>query len=107
METISIEKRFRASVREFRKQLGMTQGELSQRAGLHRSYISELERGERNISLKSVGKLADALGISVSALFYRSPAAKPIPKDSRSSEPIAARSGQWHAPRQMDNRQTG
>jgi CheY-like chemotaxis protein/DNA-binding Xre family transcriptional regulator len=53
----------------WRSQLGISQEELAERADLHRTYISDIERGARNISLESIGKLAAALDISVSALF--------------------------------------
>src|ERR1017187_10862419 len=107
MERINIEKRFGAAVKDLRKRPGMTQEELSQCAGLQRTCISELERGVGNISLKSVEKLADTLGISVSALFSRNPVAKPLLKDFRSSERTAARSGRWRGSRRMDSCRTG
>jgi two-component system response regulator len=69
VEKISIEKRLGMSVKNWRIRLGIPQDQLALRAGLHRSYISDVERGSRNISLKSIEKLADALGISVVTLF--------------------------------------
>jgi CheY-like chemotaxis protein/DNA-binding XRE family transcriptional regulator len=47
----------------------MSQEELAERADLHRTYVSDVERGARNVSLQSIQKLARALEISVSALF--------------------------------------
>jgi two-component system, response regulator len=79
VEKIAIEKRLGMSVKNWRIRLGIPQDELALRAGLHRSYISDVERGSRNISLKTTEKLADALGISVVTLFSdadrKSPAA--------------------------------
>lgn len=49
--------------------LGISQEELADRAGLHRTYVSDVERGARNPSIGSVEKLARALQISVSRLF--------------------------------------
>lgn len=49
--------------------LGFSQEKLAERAGLHRTYVSDLERGARNPSIASVEKLARALQVSVSALF--------------------------------------
>lgn len=47
----------------------MTQEELSHRSGLHRTYISDIERGARNVSLKNMGKLAAALDVLPSVLM--------------------------------------
>jgi transcriptional regulator with XRE-family HTH domain len=47
----------------------MSQAELAQRAGLHRTYVSDLERGARNPSIGSIEKLARALHVSVAKLF--------------------------------------
>jgi DNA-binding XRE family transcriptional regulator len=62
---------FGSAVKEQRCSLGLSQEELGNRAGLHRTYVSDVERGTRNISLESIDRLARALGLSVSALFAR------------------------------------
>lgn len=49
--------------------LKMTQEELSFRSGLHRNYISDTERGTRNISLNAVEKIAEGLGVKPAELF--------------------------------------
>jgi CheY-like chemotaxis protein/DNA-binding XRE family transcriptional regulator len=69
MEKLAIEKRLGLSVKNWRTRLAIPQDELARRASFHRSYISDIERGARNISLKSIEKLADALGITVLTLF--------------------------------------
>jgi len=51
-------------VRTKRLLMGMTQEELAQRAGLHRTYISDIEQGAQNLSLRSMSKLASALDLS-------------------------------------------
>lgn len=51
-----------------RTSLSFSQEELAQRAGLHRAYISEIERGERNPSLRTLGKLAEALNVPFATL---------------------------------------
>jgi transcriptional regulator with XRE-family HTH domain len=57
------------AIRQGRSVLGISQGELAERAGLHRTYVSDLERGARNPSIESIEKLARALGVSVAKLF--------------------------------------
>jgi transcriptional regulator with XRE-family HTH domain len=52
-----------ANVRFHRKLKGLTQEELAVRAEMERSYVSDLERGVRNPSVRALGQLADALGI--------------------------------------------
>lgn len=56
-------------VRAWRSRLGISQEELAGRAGLHRTYVSDVERGTRNVSLASIDKLAAALEVSVATLF--------------------------------------
>jgi transcriptional regulator with XRE-family HTH domain len=52
-----------------REALGISQEELSKRSGLHRTYISDVERGARNVSLKNMGRLSVALEVSPSILM--------------------------------------
>src|SRR5438874_2914360 len=54
-----------------RSALGISQEELAARAGLHRTYVSDVERGARNPSIESVEKLANALELSMPMLFER------------------------------------
>jgi CheY-like chemotaxis protein len=61
--------RLGSTVRKLRQQLGLSQEQLAERADLHRTYIAGIERGGRNITLRSVDKLAKALNISVAALL--------------------------------------
>lgn len=58
-------------MRAWRGRRGISQEELAERAGLHRTYVSDIERGARNVSLESIEKLASALEISVSTLFLQ------------------------------------
>lgn len=52
------------NVRHHRKLKGMSQEELALEAGMERSYVSDLEHGTRNPSVRALGRLADALGIA-------------------------------------------
>lgn len=49
---------FGKRIRQLREQQGITQEEISERIGFHRTYIGMVERGERNISLKNIGVFA-------------------------------------------------
>jgi len=60
---------FAASLRQWRYQRGLSQEQLAERADLHRTYISDIERGARNVSLESIEKLARALEVSLPTLF--------------------------------------
>ena len=62
---------FGTTIKSKRAELGMSQEELADRAGLHRTYVSDVERGTRNVSLGSIEKLAHALGLSVWRLFEK------------------------------------
>lgn len=60
---------FGSAVKSKRFALGLSQEELAERAGLHRTYVSDVERGARNPSLGSIEKLAIALELPVAGLF--------------------------------------
>jgi transcriptional regulator with XRE-family HTH domain len=59
------------NVRRERKRLGKSQEELALDAGMKRSYLSDLERGTRNPSVKAIGRLATALGVKPGSLLDR------------------------------------
>ena len=60
---------FGIRIRTLRKARGLSQEARADLAGLDRSYVGGIERGERNVSLVNIKKLSDALGISVEELF--------------------------------------
>jgi transcriptional regulator with XRE-family HTH domain len=66
---LDIKQRFGLAIRRRRRELDLSQEALAEAAELHRTYISSIERGERNTSLENIEKLAKALSISISALF--------------------------------------
>ncbi len=60
---------FATNVKRYRKEQGYSQEHLAELAGLHRTYISALEREKRNISIENIGKIAEALNIDAHLLF--------------------------------------
>jgi CheY-like chemotaxis protein len=64
-----IKSRFGTAIRTRRKRLGLSQEELAGRAGLHRTYVADIERGARNLSLANIEKLALALDTTIPILF--------------------------------------
>jgi len=66
---VQIQKHFGERVRELRKQKGLSQESLALACDLDRTYIGGVERGERNISLLNIYKIADALGVAAKELF--------------------------------------
>lgn len=62
-------KEFGRNLRKRRVALGLSQEKLAERAGVHRTYVGSVERGERNVSLENIARLARALGLSASTLM--------------------------------------
>lgn len=62
-------KRFGDRIRALREQTGLSQEALAAKAGIHRTYMGGVERGERNICLKNILRLAEALGVHPRDLF--------------------------------------
>jgi transcriptional regulator with XRE-family HTH domain len=61
--------KFGNKVRERRTALGLSQEELAERAGVHRTYIGMIERAEKNITLENIEKIAIALEIPLNKLM--------------------------------------
>jgi transcriptional regulator with XRE-family HTH domain len=62
-EIKNIRTRFGVRVRKCRLETGLSQEELANRAGLHRTYIGGIERGERNVSLINIVRIARAMNL--------------------------------------------
>ena len=60
---------FATNVKEIRLQKNLSQEKLAELAGLHRTYISALERERRNISIDNIQRIAEALDVEASVLF--------------------------------------
>ncbi len=61
--------RFGQGVKKFRSAAGFSQEELADRAGIDRSYLGGIERGEHNLALINIIKIADALSLPPSELL--------------------------------------
>lgn len=66
---MDILKVFGKNLRNYRINRRLSQEKFAEMCGLHRTYISDIERGQRSISLGNVQKIADALNIEVYQLF--------------------------------------
>ena len=58
-------------IRDIRKEKELSQEELADKAGLHRTYIGMIERGEKNITLENINKLSKALQTPMHELFKK------------------------------------
>jgi transcriptional regulator with XRE-family HTH domain len=65
---MDVRRRFGLKVQALRKAKGWSQEEFAERAGLHRTYVSAVERGVRNPTLTVVAKLAAALSVRIGEL---------------------------------------
>ena len=70
---LDIKRVFGTNVRFYRERKGLTQEELAEKSELHRTYISDIERFQRSISLSNIQKIADALGVAAYRLFMEGP----------------------------------
>lgn len=57
------------NIKKYRLNLNLSQEELAFRSGLHRTYLSDVERGNRNLSINSLGKIATALNLDTYELL--------------------------------------
>jgi transcriptional regulator with XRE-family HTH domain len=76
---------FAANLKKYRKERGLSQEAFPEQVGLHRTYISALEREKRNISIDNIQKIADALEIDTYKLFIDEPT-KEILKSAEGSD---------------------
>jgi transcriptional regulator with XRE-family HTH domain len=64
-----INKKVGLNIRKYRQKKGWSQEQLAFEADLHRAYIGHIERGEKNIGLKNLEKIAKTLGINIKNLL--------------------------------------
>lgn len=56
-------------IRDLRLTRGWTQEKLAERAGVHEKFLGAVERGERNVTLRNISRIARGLGVPIGALF--------------------------------------
>ena len=66
---MTLEKLFGRNVRYWRKERGLSQEEFAERSGLHPTYVSGIESGHRNPTVKVIGRIAQALEVKPGKLF--------------------------------------
>lgn len=66
---MNVNKQVGLKIREYRKKMGLSQEELAFEADLHRAYIGQIERGEKNIGIKNLFKIAAALSVPPAKLL--------------------------------------
>jgi transcriptional regulator with XRE-family HTH domain len=71
-------KRFGDTLREHRQRAGLSQEKLAAKAGIDRTYVGGAERGERNVALVNIVRLAEALDVPTAELLS---SLKPIPQE--------------------------
>lgn len=64
---------FAQRLRQIRQIRGLSQEELADMAGLHRTYVGSVERSERNISIDNMERLAKALEVDITELLRKEP----------------------------------
>lgn len=84
MNAPPINKRIGQLIRMHRKQVGLTQEQLAEKVNTSFSYIGALERGERNVTIQTLDRIATALGTNFFMLL------QPAILDDESSEPLTA-----------------
>ena len=62
---------FGHNVQKYRNAIGLSQEQLADKAGLHRTYIGMIERVEKNVTLRNIQKLANALEVPIENLFIK------------------------------------
>lgn len=68
---MDINKKVGENIRTLREKQGLTQEQLAEKANMHRAYIGQIERGEKNIGLKNLEIISNALSIQISDLLEK------------------------------------
>ncbi len=79
----SIKARLGTRIRSIRERKGWSQEKLAAECGLHRTYIGSIERGERNVAIVNVERIATALELAIEDLFEDAPVRERARRTSR------------------------
>lgn len=71
MENLKIQQHFGRTIKSIRLEKGISQEKLAELVELHRTYISDIERGERNVSLVNIWRIAEGLEVKVFEIFMQ------------------------------------
>lgn len=71
MDNLQLQKAFGRVVKRIRMKKGISQEQLAELVDLHRTYISDIERGGRNVSLVNIYRIAEGLNVKTTDLFQR------------------------------------
>lgn len=69
MNKVTLQTKLGAAVRERRQALEYSQDTFADAIGMHRAYYSAIERGERNVTLATLARVAEGLGMPIAALM--------------------------------------
>lgn len=69
MESSATSRQLGIAIRAHRRAKGWSQEHFADRIGMHRAYYSAIERGEKNLTVATIDRVANGLGVSISALF--------------------------------------
>lgn len=104
MQVEDVQRSLGERIRELRKRSGWSQEQFAERCGLHRTYMGHVERGLKNVSLTTVVRICDALGIRLSDLFSLRKRVTPMPEmHARRSESKGANQPGFPEVRRMLN----
>ena len=95
--------RFGARLRAERKRVGISQEELAERSGVHRTYIGGVERGERNIGLLNLVRIARALGVHPTQLLVDLRRGSPTSSGRERATPRTSSPPRRRAPHRKSN----
>ena len=72
MKNSAVRHQFGETIRQERLTQNISQEDLAEKCGLHRTYIGSVERGERNLAIENIVKISSALGLKASELLKKS-----------------------------------